>query len=576
MAQSPPAPRRRSFLASLTPRARRLLLAAAGGAVVLAAVLALVLATLAPQPSPAPTAPESAQAQPEPADPYRPVFHNTPPEAWMNDPQRPLLVDGVWQAYYLYNADHPHGNGTSWRRMSSTDLVHWKDEGVAIEKFQNGLGDIETGTAFVDEEGTAGFGRGAVVAILTQQHDGVQRQSLFGSADGGRTFRSDTANPIMENPGQHDWRDPRVVRDEARGQWVMALAEGPKIGFYASTDLRSWTYTSGFESPGLGTLECPDLFELTLDGDPQRPRWVLMAGANGAAESRTTGTAYWVGQWDGKQFVPDQAQPSHRWADDGPDFYAALAWADPRVADQRASRYLMGWMNNWAYARNVPTGAWMGADSAVRTVRLVTDDGGARLASEPVPALGDAEGAETTAEAQTLSPGSPGSPGPPGPAFEADQPGGGAFVLDTELTRGPGEDRIEARIQLLAGGEPYATVGYDFARGQAFVVRDDAFARGDSGVWDNAAEAAGAAAARTPKEASLEAYRALRTSPGEPGAETVRLRLYVDRSSVEVFVDGGRSTLTALTFPPAGERSLRVEAVGGAVRMGTFRMAAVK
>lgn len=557
MAQTPPAPR------PAQPRARRLLLAAAGGAVVLAAVLTLVLTTLSPQPSPAPTATEAPQAQPEPADPYRPVFHNTPPEAWMNDPQRPLLVDGVWQAYYLFNADHPHGNGTSWRRMSSTDLVHWKDEGVAIEKFQNGLGDIETGTAFVDEEGTAGFGRGAVVAILTQQHDGVQRQSLFGSADGGRTFRSDPANPIMENPGQHDWRDPRVVRDEARNQWVMALAEGPKIGFYTSTDLRSWTYTSGFESPSLGTLECPDLFELTLDGDPQRPRWVLMAGANGAAEGRTTGTAYWVGQWDGRQFVPDQAQPAHRWADDGPDFYAALTWADPRAADQRASRYIMAWMSNWAYARNVPTGAWMGADSTVRTVRLVTDDGGARLASEPVTALGDAESGEAFAEPRTLAPGSP---------LEAGQPGGGAFVLDAELTRGPGESGSEARIQLLAGGVPYATVGYDFARGQAFVARDDAFARGASGLFG---EAAGAAAAGTPKEASLEAYRAVRTSPGKPGAETVRLRVYVDRSSVEVFVDGGRSTITALTFPPAGDRSLRIGSVGGTVRLGSLRTAAV-
>ena len=549
------------------PRTRRLLTAAAAAAVVLAAVLALVLTTLTPRPAPEPGAGGPAAA--EPADPYRPVFHNTPPEAWMNDPQRPLLVDGVWQAYYLFNADHPHGNGTSWRRMSSTDLVHWKDEGVAIEKFQNGLGDIETGTAFVDEEGTAGFGRGAVVAILTQQHDGVQRQSLFGSADGGKTFRSDPANPIMENPGQHDWRDPRVIRDEARGQWVMALAEGPKIGFYTSTDLRSWTYASGFESPGLGTLECPDLFELTLDGDPQRPRWVLMAGANGAAEGRTTGTAYWVGQWDGRQFVPDQPQPSHRWADDGPDFYAALTWADPRAADQRASRYLMGWMSNWAYARNVPTGAWMGADSVVRSVRLVTDDGGARLASEPVPALGEAERGETTAEPRTLTPGSPGSPGS---AFEAGQPGQGAFVLDAELTRGPGGSSSEARVQLLAGGEPYATVGYDFARGQAFVVRDDAFARGSSGLFG---EDAGAAAAGTPKEASLEAYRAVRTSPGRPGAETVRLRVYVDRSSVEVFADGGRSTLTALAFPPAGERALRIEAVGGTVRLDTMRLAAM-
>ena len=106
----------------------------------------------------------------------------------MNDPQRPFQLDGVWHYYYLYNADHPDGNGTEWYHATSTDLVHWREEGVAIEKYENGLGDILTGSAVVDTEGTAGFGEDAVVAIVTQQDDGVQRQSLFVSTDGGYRF----------------------------------------------------------------------------------------------------------------------------------------------------------------------------------------------------------------------------------------------------------------------------------------------------------------------------------------------------------------------------------------------------
>ena len=181
-------------------------------------------------PAPAP----SAFDRPEGASQFRPAYHLTPAKEWMNDPQRPFMLDGVWHYYYLYNADHPEGNGTEWFHVTSTDLVHWKDEGVAIEKFKNGLGDIETGSAVVDHDNTAGFGKGAVVAVMTQQDKGIQRQSLFYSTDKGYTFKAYDRNPVMDNPGQEHWRDPKIIRDEARDQWVMALAEGEKIGLYTS------------------------------------------------------------------------------------------------------------------------------------------------------------------------------------------------------------------------------------------------------------------------------------------------------------------------------------------------------
>ena len=97
----------------------------------------------------------------------------------MNDPQRPILLDGVWHYYYLYNAGYPKENGTEWYHLTSTDLVHWKEEGVAITKYKNGLGDIETGSAVVDHDNSAGFGKGAVIAVMTQQDQGIQRQTEF-------------------------------------------------------------------------------------------------------------------------------------------------------------------------------------------------------------------------------------------------------------------------------------------------------------------------------------------------------------------------------------------------------------
>ncbi len=252
----------------------------------------------------------------------------------MNDPQKPILIDGVWHYYYLYNADHPDGNGTAWYHSTSTDLVHWQDQGVAIEKYTNGLGDIWTGTAVVDHDGTAGFGEGAVIALVTQQTDGVQRQSLFFSTDGGYTFESYDGNPVMDNPGVADWRDPRVIWDDAAGHWVMALAEHDRIGFYTSPNLRDWTYTSDFVTTGLGVLECPDLFPMAVDGDPDDVRWVLVAGANGAAEGMTTGTVYWIGDWDGERFTADGT--GHQWLDRGADYYAAVTWDDPSLPDDRA------------------------------------------------------------------------------------------------------------------------------------------------------------------------------------------------------------------------------------------------
>jgi levanase len=471
-----------------------------------------------------------------PAGEYRPAYHLTPDQRWMNDPQKPFFLDGRWHYYYLYNADYPEGNGTEWFHATSTDLVNWKNEGVAIEKFRNGLGDIETGTAVVDTEGTAGFGKGAVVAVLTQQHDGVQRQSLFYSTDNGYSFQNYDQNPVMDNPGEEHWRDPRIVRDDANNQWLMLLAEGHKIGFYTSPDLKDWTYVSAFGREGLGILECPDFFQLDVDGDPSQRTWVLAASANGSGEGRTTGLAYWTGSWDGKTFAPDAGD--HQWLDGGSDFYAAVTWDDPRLTDgqRKASRHAIGWMNNWAYARELPTGEWFGAASVVRDIRLVADGGRPVLVSAPTPALESLEGNPEQIPAGTVQEGS---------GQELPVPDSGAYKVDLELEK-PASGSGEARVLLQSGGNAYATVGYDFTSGQAFVVRDG----------DTVAQAEGGLA---------EAYRKVGSVKGSTGGDTVRLTAYVDRSSVEVFVDGGRGTLTSLVFPPAGPKDARLAASGGAV-----------
>jgi levanase len=505
--------------------------------------------------------PEAARLAAPSVDPgYRPAYHLSPEQRWMNDPQRPFLLDGLWHYYYLYNADYPEGNGTEWFHATSTDLVHWENLGVAIGKFGNGLGDIETGTAVVDTEGTAGFGKGAVVAVLTQQDDGVQRQSLFYSTDGGSTFKNYEQNPVMDNPGAEHWRDPRIVRDEENNQWLMLLAEGHKIGFYTSKDLKEWTYVSSFGRDGLGVLECPDFFQLDVDGDPTKRTWVLGAGANGSAEGRTTGLAYWTGSWDGKSFIAsegdasegDPSEGDHQWLDAGADFYAAVTWDDPRLTDgqRKATRHAIGWMNNWAYARQLPTEGWFGSASIVRDIRLQSDGGRPTLVSTPTPALKSLEGTPRQVAGRELDDG----------ASEAlPAPGTGAFKLDVELEDTGSKDGAEARVLLQTGGGTFATVGYDFRTGTAFVARD-----GD-------AAGSGSGSGRRNGEGRVDdVYRQTRSAESPAADGKVKLTIYVDRSSVEVFVNGGQQTLTSLVFPLfPQERAIeaKVAAAGGPVSL---------
>ncbi|MBD1542150.1 glycoside hydrolase family 32 protein [Arthrobacter sp. IA7] len=541
----------RYSLRTLSPRGRW---------IAAAVVLALVLAAAAviglagrsgdggtpggagPQSSGAQSEAPKSFSRPEGASQFRPSYHLTPAKEWMNDPQRPFLLDGVWHYYYLYNADHPEGNGTEWFHVTSTDLVHWKDEGVAIGKFKNGLGDIETGSAVVDQDNTAGFGKGAVVAVLTQQDKGVQRQSLFYSTDKGYTFKAADGNPVMENPGAQHWRDPKIIRDEARGQWVMALAEGEKIGLYSSKDLKDWHYVSGFERKGLGILECPDLFQLDLDGDPAKRTWVLAASANGTAEGRTTGVAYWTGTFDGTTFTP--ADDKHQWLDAGSDFYAAVTWDDPRLPENErmASRHAIGWMNNWTYARQLPTTDWQGgADSIVRDIRLKAVQGRPTLVSTPTPALSALDGEAKTAGSRALTREGAG---------ELPAPAGGAYRLDVTLERAPGDDGIEALLKLGSGGADYATVGYNFEPGTAWVSR--------------AAVVPGA-------EALGPLFTDRRSAQSPPRNGIVELSIWVDYSSVEVFVNGGEQTLTSVVLPRSGQPAVSAATAGGKLTLKSFK-----
>lgn len=493
----------------------------------------------------------------------KPSYHITPNMKWMNDPQRPFRLGNEWHLYYLYNSDfnmaNPGSGGTEWYHITSSDMVHWTGQGVAIEKYKPNppsgvvLGDIETGSAIVDTENSAGFGQNAVVAILTQMADGLQQQSLFYSTDNGYSFIPYEGNPVMPNPNpgaKPAFRDPKIFWDSEAGNWAMALGEGNKIGFYTSPDLKTWTYTSGFipENAGvdLGILECPDLYQLDLDGDTTRRTWILAISANGYLYKQTTGTVYWTGDWDGKGFIATNSLP--QWMDDGPDFYATVSWNNPD--DTYGSRYAIAWMNNWGYAASLPYyGDFAGQDSMIREVKLQTINNSPTLVSIPLGMYEDIFAPPVSVSGKTITT-DPASASLPSNLTD------GAYVINATIMKNDGDSGGEVRFRIKSDGSFSTTVGYDFTHSQAFLVRDSDGSATDSMPSD-------------PKQL----YDTIRTASNPLGGNTVKLMIYVDWNSVEVFVNDGVAVLSGLIYPKQAAEGVQVVSDTGSLTLVFFSYA---
>ncbi|MGW0551765.1 glycoside hydrolase family 32 protein [Streptomyces altiplanensis] len=463
---------------------------------------------------------------------YRSEYHFTVPDQWMNDPQRPIWIDGEYHYYYLYNADYLVGGtnaGTAWRLATSKDLVTFRDRGIAVPKDTTPNGDVWSGCAVVDTGNTAGFGAGAVVVIATMEPDGAantQAQYLYYSTDGGHTFTHHGTDPVLRNPGVKDFRDPKVIRDERHDRWVMALAEKTKVGFYHSRDLKSWTYVGGFFEDRFGVLECPDLFRIST-GD-STTKWVLGVSANGKASGLPNTYAYWTGEFDGSGFAPDTPDP--QWLDHGFDWYGAVTFDKHRQdgSIDTATRYAIGWMNNWDYANTTPTidsDGFNGTDSIVREVTLRRAASGAfYLASKPVGAL-DSHASRTVnlgnleVDGNLLLPYT-----------------GTAYELTTEVTW---EKLAGAGIQLRRSGDGTRHIDVGFYGDYAFVNRRGVNNPDSSGRWQES---------KTPFDAS---------------ARRVRLRVLVDRTTVEMFIDDGRYTHSMEAFPYLIDTGLALFSIDG-------------
>ena len=201
-----------------------------------------------PDPTPAPTPPAPTPSSYN--EQYRPQIHFTPAKNWMNDPNGMVYANGTYHLFYQYNPQGNDWGNMSWGHATSSDLMHWKEQAVAMTRDE--LGAIFSGSAVIDKDNTAGFGANAMVALYTSAGEtgdvaGKQQQSIAYSIDGGKTFIRYTGNPVIKN-NDDNLRDPKVFWHEGSKQWVMALAKGWARGveFYGSTNLTNWNHLSTF------------------------------------------------------------------------------------------------------------------------------------------------------------------------------------------------------------------------------------------------------------------------------------------------------------------------------------------
>ncbi len=314
---------------------------------------------------------------------YRPIYHFSPPYGWMNDPNGMVFHNDEYHLYYQFNPYGTKWGNMHWGHAVSKNLRKWEYLPVALSP--DAIGAIFSGSAVIDKDNTAGFGKDALIAIYTSAGKS-QTQSIAYSLDNGRTFTTYDQNPVLADPNIVDFRDPKVFWHDTSKQWIMSLATSQTITFYGSKNLKQWEKLSEFgEGIGAhgGVWECPDLFPLTYNG---KTKWILFVSINPGGINGGSATQYFIGDFDGKTFTPD-AMNYPLWLDYGRDNYAGVTWSNIPASDGR--RLFIGWMNNWDYANLIPTKNFRSAMTLPRELKLAHNGAHLVVSSVPVKELNE-------------------------------------------------------------------------------------------------------------------------------------------------------------------------------------------
>lgn len=462
----------------------------------------------------------------------RPRYHFTPPQNFMNDPNGLVFYDGEYHLFYQHNPFGDVWGYMSWGHALSRDFIHWEHFPVALYEGDGIM--IYSGSAVVDWQNTSGFGTEGnppLVAIYTGHSEIEQTQNIAYSTDRGRTWVKYKANPVI-SIGAREFRDPKVFWHESTRRWIMVtvLADQHKVRFDASPDLRHWTHLSDFGPAGAvdGMWECPDLFPLAIEDQPESKKWILKVDV-----LKGTGAQYFIGDFDGTRFINGALDDQILRLDYGMDFYAAQSWSD--VPDGR--RIWIGWLNNWHYADLIPTSPWRGLYSIPRELRLQQDRKGLRLVQKPVEELQQLRQSlynVTDTDIAIVN------------SQLAELKMNIAQEIEVEFAL------VRARefgIKILTGIAEETVIGYDAQTQELFVDRRRS---GDS----------------TFSEMFAGVHRAY--LPPEGGK--IRMHIFLDSCSVEVFGNDGQTVISDLIFPGSQSAGLELYARDGAVLLNALEI----
>ena len=493
-------------------------------------------------------------------DYYRPIYHHTPAYGWMNDANGLVYKDGEYHLYYQYNPYGSKWGNMHWGHSVSRDLVHWQRLSPAIAR--DTMGHIFSGSTIVDFNNSAGYGKDAIIAFYTSHSEQYgEIQCMAYSTDNGRTYTKYEGNPILKPfDGLKDFRDPKVFWYAPSSAWYMIVSADKEMRFYRSTDLKNWEYMSAFgKDYGAqpNQFECPDFFPLTIDG---KEKYVMLVNINPGCLFGGSATEYFIGNFDGKKFTADTAPNTVKWLDYGKDHYATVTFSN--IPDRVLA---MPWISNWQYANVTPIQQYRGANGLPRELSLYRQNGqlyvAANVANEVkllrkdtvnVTPLTVTEkrkriGAKAIDEALHFSE--------------------GIFELEADLT--PTSRQGQVGITLYNAQKEEVLIYLDLDKQR--LVMD----RTKSGLTEFGKEA-------KPHDIELNYDKLHKDKDGRTLRErnsmnyvndfalatwaplnllkgkTYHLDIFVDKCSVEIFVDGGRIAMTNLVFPTQPYTSARL------------------
>jgi len=458
---------------------------------------------------------------------YRPGYHFSPPENWMNDPNGLVYANGQYHLYFQYNPYSIRDEHLSWGHAVSTDLVHWVNLPVAIWEYNNTM--IFSGSAIVDKNNVSGLcvpsQYDCILAFYCAQTT-IETQAVAYSSDNGRSFTQYKGNPIIDI-GSNAFRDPKVIWYEAGKKWIMAtvLADKFQIRFYESTNLLNWTQLSDFGPEGTTEMcwEDPDLYLMTVENTGEQ-KWVLSHSVGNHVQ-------YFIGDFNGTHFINSNPKDMVLSIDQGIDFYAGVTYN--HVPDGRI--LMVAWASNLGYI--VPTTPWKGQTTVVRQLRLHKYPEGIRIAQNPVEELENIRYFPSHYDDLHILPGE----------TILNLKGGQLDIEVTFLMPSNGSQTSAFGIKVFAGKYQETVIGYDMSLRSLYLDRRNSGLKNFSSIFARRKDA-----------------------PLEPENGRIQFRLLVDQDIVEVFGNNGKVAMSALIYPDPAENQVLAYSIGGNVTIATL------